>query len=116
MKFSKRYLLGLALLVSAGALAAGDDDGHKHGSRDIGELGVVGDVDRTIDVTLQDIYYEPPTVAVVAGETIRFRVKNSGRLLHEFSINTAAKHDEHKGHMLAMMQSGALLPDRSNLL
>ena len=110
MKFSRHLALSLAL-VATGVLAAGDGD-HKHGDGDIGKPGVAEDVGRTIDVTLQDIYFEPESITVAAGETIRFRVNNTGRLLHEFSINTAAKHADHKGHMLAMMQSGVLLPDR----
>jgi len=51
---------------------------------------------RTIDVDMSDkMRFSPGTLTVKQGETIRFRVKNSGKLMHEMVIGTL---DELKTH------------------
>jgi uncharacterized cupredoxin-like copper-binding protein len=89
------------LLAISTALA---DAGHSH----IGEPGKVSAADRTVTITMHDNYYEPESLQVKAGETIRFIVKNEGELLHEFSIGTAATHAEHQKHMAMLLEHGML--------
>ena len=55
-----------------------------------------------------DNYFEPESLAVQAGETIRFVVKNEGEFLHEFNIGTAVMHAEHQDEMMTMMEHGML--------
>lgn len=68
------------------------------------DWGIAGDaeqVDRTIDVSMSDnMRFEPETMTVKQGETIRFRVKNTGMLLHEFVIGTQAENVKHAELML----------------
>jgi uncharacterized cupredoxin-like copper-binding protein len=45
---------------------------------------------------MYDVYYEPKTIMVRPGETIRFVVKNTGGLLHEFNLGTPEMHAEHR--------------------
>lgn len=61
-----------------------------------------------------DNYYEPETISVNEGETVRFIVKNAGEMVHEFSIGTAAMHAAHEKEMTMMVEHGALEPDRIN--
>ncbi len=72
-------------VASAGGNHAG---GHEHAS-DIGQPGQAGKVSRSIAVDMADtMRFTPNQVAVEQGETIRFVVKNSGQLKHEFVLGT----------------------------
>jgi len=97
--------------IAAAMLAAGSaalaDAGHKHGGA-IGEPGVKAKATRTVAITIRDNLYEPETVDVKKGETIRFVLKNAGELLHEFNIGTAAMHAEHQKEMEMMAQHGMI--------
>src|SRR3546814_17355335 len=55
-----------------------------------------------------DNYFEPESLEIRAGETVRFVVKNEGEFLHEFNLGTAAMHAEHQEEMMAMMESGMM--------
>jgi uncharacterized cupredoxin-like copper-binding protein len=57
---------------------------------------------------LGDTFYEPKSIRIKAGETVRFVLTNTGELLHEFNIATAAMHAEHQKEMQAMADAGML--------
>jgi uncharacterized cupredoxin-like copper-binding protein len=90
------------------ALAAGGHSPNKGHGAAIGEPAKAAAAARTVQVKLGDTFYEPKTVSVKKGETVRFVLENSGELLHEFNIGTAAMHAEHRKEMLEMMNSGML--------
>jgi len=73
-----------------------------------GTRGRAQDVKRTIDIVMRDNSYQPQRIQVRAGETIRFRVRNAGELLHEFNIGTAAMHQQHQREMQVMFESGMM--------
>lgn len=73
-----------------------------------GTRGRAPDVRRTIDIVMRDNSYQPQRIQVRAGETVRFRVRNAGELLHEFNIGTAAMHQRHQREMQAMFESGMM--------
>lgn len=104
-------LPAMVLAISSGAYAAGEHSGH-HGSDSVGEPGKAENVSRTIEVTMMDNYYEPESIAVEPGETIRFRVKNEGGLVHEFNIGTATMHEAHQKEMQMMVEHGVIKGDR----
>lgn len=105
-------LTSLAFAAFAtGAMAAGEHGGH-HGGGAAGEQGNPADVSRTIEVTMLDNYFEPESIAVQAGETVRFRVTNEGGLVHEFNIGTAAMHEAHQDEMQMMVDHGVIKGDR----
>lgn len=109
---SKTILLSAAVLaIPAIALA---DAGHAHGTAAIGEPGKASAATRTVEITLADNRYEPESVRVKAGETVRFVLTNAGELLHEFNIGTAAMHAEHQKEMAMMMDHGMLTPTGVN--
>jgi uncharacterized cupredoxin-like copper-binding protein len=89
----KRTLFPLLLsaLLAPAAFAHGDED---HGA--IGAPGQAGKVSRTVNVDMTDkMRFAPSSVSVSQGETIRFVVKNSGQLKHEFVLGTAKELKEH---------------------
>lgn len=70
------------------AVASGNHTGGHHESP-IGNPGVVAKVNRTIEVDMNDtMRYTPSDITVKKGETIRFTVKNSGKVAHEMSLGT----------------------------
>lgn len=88
-------VLAAAALATSAALAAGNHAGGHHDSP-IGEPGVAANVSRTIEVDAADtMRFTPSDVSVKKGETIRFVIKNSGKLPHEFSLGTEKELNEH---------------------
>lgn len=60
--------------------------------------------DRTIQVRLlDDMAYDPDRFDIMAGQTVRFEVTNSGEIRHEFFIGTLT---EHSDHATAMREGG----------
>jgi len=106
-----RFVRCAALAASAGLLATSApalaDVGHDQAAA-IGAPAKASVATRTVNVTLGDTFYKPEQIQVKAGETVRFVLANTGELLHEFNIGTAAMHAEHRKEMLAMMESGML--------
>jgi uncharacterized cupredoxin-like copper-binding protein len=112
-------LAGISICASAVlslSLAAGEHSGGHggHHSNAAGAPGEAAQVSRTVDVVMYDNYYEPESITVQAGETIRFVVRNDGELVHEFNIGTAAMHAAHQDEMMMMVDHGVLEPDRIN--
>ncbi len=67
---------------------AHDDAGHGTG---FGSPGRKADVTRTVKVSMNDgMRFVPSQVVVRKGQTLRFIVKNEGRLRHEFVLGTDA--------------------------
>jgi len=97
------------------ALASGDQaihDDHNRGQlsagvgsigKDHGAIGQPGDpakANRTIMVTMDDtMRFTPSQIRVREGETIRFFVKNVGKLPHEMVIGSLAELKEHAAMM-----------------
>lgn len=67
------------------------------------EWGVTGDpahVTRTVTVSMSDdMRFTPAAVDVRLGETVRFVLKNSGRLMHEFVLGTGGVLNKHAALM-----------------
>ena len=95
-----------AAIIAAGGLVLADT-GHGKGAS-IGEPGSPGKATRTVEITIRDTLYEPESIQVKAGETVRFVIRNTGELLHEFNIGTAAMHAEHQKEMAQMVEHGML--------
>jgi uncharacterized cupredoxin-like copper-binding protein len=73
----------------------GDEGGDHHESM-AGMPGNIDNITRTIAVDMADsMSYTPAGLTVKAGETIRFTVKNSGQLVHEFVLGATEEILEH---------------------
>lgn len=96
---------GLALIAQQ-ALAHGDEHPKKADAPIVKEQkawGIAGDPKaglRTIRFTMSDkMRFDPDRITVQEGETVRFVLKNNGRLMHEFVIGTKQELDEHAALM-----------------
>ena len=58
-----------------------------------------GSADRTVEVDMVDIAFEPEVIDVVAGETVRFVFRNSGEVAHDAFIGDKSAHDDHAADM-----------------
>ena len=56
---------------------------------------------RTIEITMNDIAYEPTAATVSAGETVRFVLTNDGAIRHEAVFGDTAVQEEHEAEMAA---------------
>ncbi len=103
MKFHSIAIASLlalsASLASAGGTHAG---GHGHADESaIGVPGVAAKVTRTVEVDMTDnMRFTPSSIKAKQGETIRFKVKNSGQVKHEFVLGTEKELKEHYQQML----------------
>lgn len=91
--------------ASAPDMAAAHASGmHKHMHESMaGKPGDANKVSRTVKVTMDDnMRFDPGTLKVKAGETVRFLVVNQGRLEHELVIGTADELKTHAEQMQAM--------------
>lgn len=98
-------------LLPALAIAAGEHGGHQghdmaatqqnmHG---VGHPGTAAEVNRTIEVVMSDnMRFSPEKIEVKAGETVRFFVKNKGKLAHELVIGNLASLQKHADMMRQM--------------
>lgn len=91
------WIAGIALVVSA-AGARGDE--HPHGHAVFGQPGDAAGISRSIAIDMSDtMRYHPASISVKGGETIRFVVRNSGKVIHELVLGTAKELREHAALM-----------------
>ena len=111
MQTTKRQLLLAAAacgLGVSGLARAHGSEGHarKAGpvSKEQKDWGIAGDakaVRRTIEVGMADnMRFTLDRIEVRLGETVRFRVKNHGKAMHEFVIGTKAENAKHAEQMI----------------
>ncbi|MBI3777640.1 MAG: cupredoxin family protein [Gammaproteobacteria bacterium] len=82
-----------ALALAGGKHAGGHDDDH---AMAYGVPGEAAQVSRTIEVQAADnMRYTPAAITVRRGETVKFVVKNTGKLPHEFVLGNAQSLKEH---------------------
>jgi len=95
--------LGLSSLVRA---HSSEGHGRKAGPlrKEQKDWGIAGDakaVRRTIEVGMADhMRFTLDRIEVRLGETVRFRVKNHGKAMHEFVIGTKAENAKHAELMI----------------
>ena len=101
--------LGAVALIGL-SLAAAAHEGEDHNKKKDGPVkkeqkdwGIAGDskaVKRTVEITMTDtMRFTPDKIEVNQGETVRFVVKNTGKLMHEMVIGTKKELDEHAALM-----------------
>lgn len=86
-----------ATLLSSLALASGKHaGGHGHDDEAIGKPGVAAKASRTVQIDMTDaMRFSPSSLNVKQGETVRFVVKNSGKVKHEMVLGTEKELKEH---------------------
>lgn len=94
-------------LMILGGTAAFADPAHD----DLPSFGQVGDVshiDRVIEVDMGEMYFTPDNYSFERGETVKFMLINSGRVVHEFAIGTEETQKAHEKEMTALMREGMM--------
>lgn len=94
----RNFMLAMLAVLVFSALAGASGDhagGHDHGSV-IGQPGKGENVTRTMTIEMSDaMRYTPAEVAVTQGETVKFIVRNIGKLPHEMVLGTEQELKEH---------------------
>ena len=108
MKTIQAIVSAMALSLSASGAFVHADAGHdkkpgkhkdEHASA-LGKPGEVKNVTRTIEVGMNDtMRFSPDKIAAKRGETIRFVVKNNGKVKHEMVLGTLKELKEHAALM-----------------
>lgn len=89
------------LATAAGtAFAHGDEEHHAGKQKDhaaaLGKPGNPAKVSRTVEVDMNDnMRFTPANIAVKRGETIKFVVKNNGKIKHEMVLGSVKELKEH---------------------
>jgi uncharacterized cupredoxin-like copper-binding protein len=92
MQTGRRLLGSMTVVVLAlVTTGCGGSDHESHGSTD--------EPTRTIDVTMKEFAYEPSSVTVKAGETVKFVFRNDGTILHDAFLGDEAAQAEHEQEM-----------------
>ena len=82
----------------------------------IGEKGNPSEVSKVIVVKMYDNYYEPNSIKVKKGETIKFIVQNLGEMVHEYNIATKEMHIKHQPEMERLVEHEILLGDKIDMV
>lgn len=76
---------------------------HEDHAAALGNPGDAGKVNRTVEITMSDtMRFIPSNVKVKKGETIRFVLKNNGKIKHEMVLGSIKELKEHAAMMLKM--------------
>ena len=123
MKPITTTLLALLLTASGAAVAHGDDDHKADGSAKhedhasaLGKPGDAKKVSRTVNITMSDsMRFSPASVSAKKGETIRFVLKNEGKLKHEMVLGTVTELKEHAALMVKFPQMEHADPNQASV-
>jgi uncharacterized cupredoxin-like copper-binding protein len=91
------------LLTSAMFLCVASPAAYSHGDDEtfpVGKPGNAANVTRTVNVEMSDaMRFSPSQLTVKRGETVKFVVKNTGKIRHEMMLGTEAGLKEHAALM-----------------
>lgn len=110
MKIPTLVVVGLVLAACTAtplqkqAENGGHDMNAAHHKKAIGKPGQLAEATRTVDIAMHErddgaMVFEPASITVKQGETIRFAVANAGELEHEFVLDDREGILKHKALM-----------------
>lgn len=118
----KKVLGIIALsLVPVAALASGapqemHDKMSSMAAQGIGKPGDAARVDRDVEIVMNDtMRFTPARIEVKKGQTIRFQVRNAGKIPHEMVIGSAQSLKEHAAEMRKSPAAGHAEPSMLTL-
>jgi uncharacterized cupredoxin-like copper-binding protein len=110
----RAHIVALVLGAFAHAAAAQGHAGHAAHDKAFGRKGDPKKVSRTIELDMSDaMRFSPAELVVKQGETVRFRLKNSGKVMHEMVLGTM---QELKEHAEAMRQHPGMHHAEANMV
>ena len=91
------------------------DTADDHSDFSFGEPADAASADRVIEITASDDFrFDPASIEVSAGETVTFRVTNTGAIPHDFTLGDEAMQQSHAEEMGEM--AGMAMPDEPNAM
>ena len=107
MKYLSAVVATLIITVAPAAWAHGDAKKPHAAKKTIsteektfGREGDPGKATRTVNVDMSDkMRFTPDSLTLKQGETVKFVVKNSGKIMHEFVLGTMSELKEHSALM-----------------
>ena len=93
-----RAPLALLAFVAALLVAGCADEGARSGGVDV----------RLIEITMDEMSFDPTDITVTAGETVTFRITNEGTVRHEAVFGTQEMQDAALARMAEMEAEGAV--------
>ena len=123
MKSLPRFVAMSLVALGSVAFAHGNDDhgkmpgeAHEGHASALGKPGDPKKVNRTVEITMTDaMRYGPPTIAVKRNETIRFVLRNEGKLQHEMVLGTIKELKEHAALMLKFPEMEHADPNQASV-
>ncbi|MFP5333445.1 MAG: plastocyanin/azurin family copper-binding protein, partial [Acidimicrobiia bacterium] len=92
----------------------GESEGD-HGEFMFGEPGDHAMADRVIEITASDDFrFDPASIEIATGETVTFRVTNTGAIPHDFTLGDEMTQQAHAEEMEEM--AGMSMPDEPNAM
>ena len=96
-------------LAASGAIA----QGHEHGDAAYGKPGDPAKASRTVAIDMSDsMRFTPALITARKGETIRFVLKNSGKVKHEMVLGSSKELKEHAALMRKFPEMERADPNR----
>lgn len=121
MKTTLPHLIAALALGASGSLALAHDARHAHpdgpaaatAQKAWGKPGTAKTVSRSVTLTMDDnMRFTPDQLSFRQGETVRFVIRNQGKLMHELVIGTKKELDEHAA---MMVKSPAMTHDEPSM-
>lgn len=85
-----------ACLSTSLALSAGLHEGGHDKTTSLGKIGNANNISKTVEINMTDnMRYSLDNLEIKQGETVRFIVKNTGVIRHEFVLGNATEIAEH---------------------
>jgi len=118
-----RLLILLMVLGLVAAACSSDDssdttmaaDMDMDGEFAFGDPMAASDASRTIEITANDDFtFSPASVSVTKGETVTFKVTNSGKIPHDFVLGDDQLQAEHEAEMAEMAGGDMAMHDEPN--
>lgn len=116
-----RYIVIIAILglLAAACSSSGGGDSGSDTTMDpnmdmdeafsFGEPADASDADRVVEIAANDDFtFDPPSVGVEMGETVTFRVTNTGVIVHDFTLGDEGMQAEHEEEMTEMSDDSAM--------
>ena len=99
--------LALVLAACGGSAAAADPLVEQHAEDqqeedfNFGQPANAADADRVIEIDANDtLTFDASEITVAAGETITFRITNTGNIAHDFTLGDQETQAEHEAEMM----------------
>lgn len=91
------------------------DSAADHSEFVFGEPGDAAMADRVIEITASDDFrFDPASIEIATGETVTFRVTNTGAIPHDFTLGDEMTQQAHAEEMEEM--AGMTMPDEPNAM